>query len=152
MRGGRRPGAGRKPKNRMLRAIDGGASHRPTVEIPTTNLSGTAAIDEFSAPDSLLHEERQVWLQLAPHAFKNRTLTRATALAFERLCKYVVLERILHESDAERGGANHRGLISRVDAGLLRFNLAPCGKALYEAAPDEAAPVNPLDRFLKRAK
>jgi hypothetical protein len=46
------------------------------------------------------------------------------------------------------GGANHRGMIQRVDAELARFCLSPFGKPMY-AAP--AATVTPLDRFTKKA-
>lgn len=89
---------------------------------------------------------------LAPHAFANRTLTRGTALAFERLCRNIALEWELESNSEFRGGPNHRGLIQRVDAGMLRFNLSPCGKPMFESKkPESAPPVNPLARFLKRA-
>jgi hypothetical protein len=147
--GGRRPGTGRKKKSLVLRSIDGGANRRGP--LPTTNSDQVIApIEEFDAPDDLTMEERQVWMKLASHAFQNRTLTRATALAFEMLCRNLALERRLAGSALARGGADHRGIIQRVDAELLRFNLAPCGKPMYEAQPEK--PANPLERFLKRAK
>jgi len=108
-----------------------------------------ASIDEFDAPNDLTTAERNVWLELAPFAFGNRTLTRATSLAFRLLCRNVVLERALATSVEDRGGANHRGLIQRVDAELSAFNLRPFGKAIYQTEP-ESAPVNPLEKFLKR--
>lgn len=158
-RGGRRPGAGRKKKDPALRAIDGGAAKGnlgpSVVRLPTTNSDQVPeGFEEFDAPDALTIEQRKVWVQLAPFAFANRTLTRGTALAFERLCKHIVLERSLEAGELS-GGSDHRGMIQRVDAGLLRFNLSPCGKALWERAP--VAPTapsgpagNPLARFLKR--
>ena len=151
--GGRRPGSGRKPKDSVLRGIDGGAAHRPAARIPTTNPGsggGTAIapVEEFDAPDDLTMEERSVWLKLAPHAFAARTLTKATALSFEMLCRNYALMRKMDASLAEAGSANHRGLIQRVDAELLRFNLSPCGKAMYEAQPEQQ-PANPVNRFLK---
>src|SRR4051812_42083740 len=106
-RGGRRPGAGRKPKPAHLRAIDGGAGHRPVLTgVPTTNPStAIAQIEEFDAPDSLPADARAVWLLLAPHAFKARTLVRRTAYQFELLCRNIVLERRYADSVMDAGGA-----------------------------------------------
>lgn len=152
--GGRRPGAGRKPKAAHLRALDGGANKRAPKILPTTNRTASSAdaIDEFHAPDSLTREQRDVWMSLAPHAFANRTLTRATAYGFELLCRNIVLEQDLARDVELRGGPNHRGLIQRIDAELLRFNLAPCGKPMAEPASEPAKPTSPLDRFIRRAK
>jgi hypothetical protein len=144
--GGRRPGSGRKPKPKQERLATGQIARvlsHPSVP-PTTN--PTSKIEEFDAPDSLTRDERLVWLKLAPHAFANRTLTKGTAWSFEMLCRNIVLERELG-AGGTRGMADHRGMIQRVDAELLRFNLSPCGKALYEAEPE--APANPLSRFRK---
>lgn len=131
-RGGRRPGAGRKPRNRTpepegLRLL----THPAAVSgIPTTN--ARSPIEEFDAPDSLTREEREIWLKQAPFAFANRTLTRATAMSFERYCRVVVMERAESASSA-RGGANHRGLLKQINAYELQFILTPCGKALFDA-------------------
>ena len=103
-RGGRRVGAGRKPKNRPP---GGDVTRGPWPAVPTTD--APSPIEEFDAPNDLGMDERAVWLKQAPHAFKNRTLTRASALAFERYCKVVVLERNEAKSSAV-SGANHRGL------------------------------------------
>jgi hypothetical protein len=98
---------------------------------PTTNLP--SPIEEFDAPDDLTAEERAVWLKQAPHAFRARTLTPGTALAFERYCKVVVLER--HEAKSSGvSGSNHRGLLKQINAYELQFMLTPCGKPLIEAA------------------
>ncbi|HVQ14383.1 MAG TPA: hypothetical protein VMS40_12365 [Vicinamibacterales bacterium] len=152
--GGRRPGAGRKPKTAFERAVTGDPGHRGHVlphpssppVVPTV-----APVEEFDAPNDLTMAERHVWLELAPFAFANRTLTSATSLSFRLLCRNVVLERALAADPKMQGGANHRGLIQRVDAELLRFNLSPCGKALYEAEPSTPA-ANPLERFLNRKR
>jgi hypothetical protein len=106
------------------------------------------AIAGVDPPDDLTSEERLTWLTLAPHALAARTLTPATAVAFRMLCRNVVLEQIL-ATGGERGGANHRGILQRVDAELARFCLAPFGKAIYEVEA-EATPVNPLAKFLTR--
>ena len=146
--GGLRVGAGRKPKSRILRAVTGHPGHRsePTIEgqplVP-------AAVADCPAPGRLTREAREVWLELAPFALANRTLTPSTSLTFALLCENICREREVAASE-DRHGASHRGLIREVNTRLLQFQLAPCGKAIYDA--ETAAPVvNPLSRFLKHA-
>src|SRR5687767_5910866 len=91
MSGGRRPGAGRKPKTALEQAITGDPGHRGRV---LTHPSGgsvpvVAPIEEFDAPDDLTMEERHVWSELAPHAFAARTLTPATSFSFRLLCRNI---------------------------------------------------------------
>lgn len=121
-RGGKRIGAGRKPKSRTAKLLQ-----HPSAPPPTTNTPST--VEEFEAPDDLTADERSIWLKQAPHVFANGTLTRATALAFERYCKVVVLERNEAKSSGV-GGANHRGLLKQLNAFELQFMLSPCGKAM----------------------
>src|SRR5688572_18842833 len=139
-RGGARPGAGRKKKRRVDSELASVVMH-PSSALP---------VEEFDAPNDLTMDERHVWLELAPHAFRNRTLTKASSLAFRQLCRSVVLERQLAASPGERGGASHRGMIQRVDVELVSFGLAPNGKPMADAVPAKQAPANPLERFLKR--
>src|SRR5437868_5053254 len=123
-RGGKRIGAGRKPKHQTAKLLQ----HPSTpVGPPTTNTA--SPIEEFDAPNDLTADERAIWLKQAPHAFVNRTLTRASALAFERYCKVVVLERNEAKSSGV-GGANHRGLLKQVNTFELQFLLVPAGKAM----------------------
>lgn len=130
-RGGRRVGAGRKPKPKSATVLQHPSA--PVVPPPTTNYP-PAPIEEFDAPDSLTHDERRIWNQQAPHAFKARTLTRATALAFERYCRVVVLE--CNESKSSGvGGSNHRGLLRQINAYELQFLLSPAGKPVAEPLP-----------------
>lgn len=124
-RGGKRIGAGRKPKSQTARLLQHPSAS--VVAPPTTN--GASPIEEFDAPDDLAADERAIWLKQAPHAFANRTLTRASALAFERYCKVVVLERNEAKSSGV-GGANHRGLLKQVNAFELQFLLTPSGRAM----------------------
>lgn len=148
-RGGRRPGAGRKPKSEAERALDGNANHRGRV-LPHPAASTYVApphpptLDEADAPNDLSFDERAVWLELAPHAIANGTLTDATALGFKILCRNVVLERRYATSVNDQGTGNHRGMIQRVDAELLRFNLAPCGKPM-EGAGQRKPDVDPRE-------
>jgi hypothetical protein len=139
--GGKRKGAGRKKRvDQPARVL----AH-PSVP-PTTN--EPSPVEEFDAPDDLTKDERAVWLKQAPHAFAARTLTRATALSFERYCKIVVLERKEAESSA-RGGPNHRGLLKQVNAYELQFRLTHDGKPVVASqAPEQ--PVSKLDRFRRQ--
>ena len=150
--GGRRPGAGRKPKSGLERAVTGNPGHRGRVLAypASSEMPVVAAIEVFDAPVDLTPEERGIWDELAPEAFASRTLTKATRLSFRLLCRNLVLERGLATDPKEVCGPNHRGMLQRVDAELLRFNLAPCGKALYAA--DSERPPNPLEKFLCRPR
>ena len=152
--GGRRPGAGAKPKSERERALTGVRGHKPGRVLPGPGPvdADPGAVDEFDAPNDLTTDERNVWLELAPHAFRNRTLTKATSLSFRILCRNVVLERTMAGKVMDQGSANHRGMIQRVDAELLRFNLSPCGKAMYEPKEGDKKPANPLERFLNRGR
>jgi hypothetical protein len=137
-RGGARPGAGRKPK--IARLLP-----HPSSTLPTTN--GPAEVEEFDAPDSLTREERNVWLKQAPHAFRNGTLTRASALAFERYCRLVVHEQAEAASSA-RGGGNHRGILKQVNTLELQFGLTASGRPMPKVAPAEPMePSSKLGRF-----
>ncbi len=158
-RGGRRPGSGRKPKSAEMRELDGNAGHRPARVL--NHPSGASAqgsglpavapapVEAFDAPNDLTTEERNVWLELAPHAFAARTLTKGTAEAFKLLCRNVLLEKEMRVSVLDRGRPAHQGMIHKVETAMLRFNLSPCGKAMYDAAPAAVA-VNPLEKFLSR--
>ncbi|HJT94759.1 MAG TPA: hypothetical protein VJ777_22955 [Mycobacterium sp.] len=101
------------------------------------------AVEEFDAPNDLTFDERQVWMELAPFAFANGTLTKATSLGFRMMCRNIVLERRYAQSVTDQGSSNHRGMIQRVDAELLRFNLAPCGKPM--ASGPAVAEVDPME-------
>jgi hypothetical protein len=128
--GGHRPGSGRKPKDLAAKMLHGTATRaqREAARKPVT-------VEEFDAPNDLTTAERLVWLRLAPGAFAARTLTKATEYQFVMLCRNVVLEREIAADASLRGGANHRGIIQRVDAELARFCLAPMGKPIVEDAP-----------------
>ena len=149
-KGGRRPGAGRKPKTALERAVTGNPGRRGRV-LPGPGAGAgpvVAASAPVPPPEDLTSEERAVWTALASHAQAARTLTPGTALGFRVLCRNVVLEQRLATGE-DRGGPNHRGILQRVDAELARFCLAPFGKPIYEAEP-VAPPVNPLEKFLRR--
>lgn len=150
-RGGARAGSGRKPLTTLERTLTGNPGHRGRVlEGPGLGtVPMVAPLAPVEPPEDLPSAVRAVWDQLAPHAHQARTLTPATAVAFQLLCQNVVLER--YTASRDPGGANHRGLIQRVDAELAAFNLRPFGKPIYEADPAPAS-ANPLDKFLHRVR
>ena len=143
--GGARIGAGRKPKHALeLVATGNPGRHRSVSTGPGDAVP--APIVTFAPPADLSVDERAVWQQLAPQAFAARTLTPATAFAFELLVRNVVLER--ERAKASAGSVDHRGLVRLVENALAAFSLRPFGKPIYEAAPPQ--PQNPLDKFLRR--
>lgn len=147
--GGRRSRAGRPRKSAEEHAVTGDAGRRGRV-LQLANVPAPPVVEEFDAPNDLTVDERHVWMALAPHAFQNGTLVPASGLAFSLLCKNIVRERKYGESLTDCGSANHRGLIQRVEGGLDAFDLRPKGRRMASAEPVQK-PVNPLERFLKRA-
>jgi hypothetical protein len=104
-------------------------------------------VEPFEPSEELSESERTVWDRLAPHAFRRRTLTKATEYQFVVLCRNVVLERELGLDPEKRGGSDHRGVAQRIDAQLLRFDLAPNGKPhgdVVDLVPAEQSPLEKL--------
>ena len=136
-RGGARVGAGRKKKSLAERALHGTASLKAKrVVLPP--------VEKFGPPEDLTPDEVEVWLYLSPHAFKARTLTPATADAFSDLCRNRVLMLKLGKG-GDAGGADHRGLIQRVQSQMKDFSLSPMGKPLVDEAPKAADPFAEFD-------
>lgn len=151
---GGQPGVGRKPKDQQTAFVHGReGSKAPTVQ----------PLEPVRMPSDLPEAQKVVWAELAPHARQARTLSPATAGAFRDLCDAIVLKRAMADRIEADGltytkvsvdGAGvehqelkahplisqHRGMMQRVEAGLVRFRLAPIGKEL-------AAPVEPEDPF-----
>lgn len=136
--GGRRPGAGAKPKALRERAL---LARSEQVLPPAEPV-------DAPPPAELTEAERAVWLRQAPHAVAARTLTPGTALSFARYCRLVVLEEALAVDRSKAGGPDHRGVLQRINALELQFLLTPVGKPLVSAAPTQTA--TPLDRYLNR--
>jgi len=132
-RGGKRIGAGRKPTRRPQSTLVRHPSWLPAPAPPPL-----PPIEEFEPPPELEAEARTVWLTQAPHAFRQRTLTPVSAMAFARYCQIVVLERNERKSSAV-GGANHRGLLRQINAYELQFLLIAAGKPMIQPATPSAS-------------
>lgn len=145
--GGSRVGAGRKPKSAAERALDGGASHGRVLQHPNapappaTPPAAPPVLDEADAPNDLEGPARKVWLRLAPLAMAKGTLTKDEGLAFEILCRNVVLEDEYAKSRVDAGGPNHRGIIKIVDTELSRFGLHGMGKPVVTAGESAIDPM-----------
>lgn len=142
--GGKRTGSGRKKKSAHLRGIDGGASHSNAAPVDRP-AAATKEQDDVPVPKDLFNDDLMAWEELAPLAYKERTLTPATAFAFSILCRNVVLMRKMYASPLACGGADHRDLIKQVNTGLLAFKLRPNGEPIFEAEP--AKPESKLSKF-----
>lgn len=130
-------GAGRKP---AMSIVGGNVEQLPVVP----------AIDPGQVPEGFTSDEAAVWTELAPHAVRRQTLTQSTVLGFRQLCRLVVLERVIAKDPDSVGGANHRGVLQRIDAELLRFDLAPNGKPHGDATGGLARKQSPMERLKER--
>lgn len=110
-------------------------------------------------PGSLTLDELAEWNDLAPRAAKVGTLTDETKLALRDLCQARVLKDRLLRKVSDHGevvlGSNGNlaahplltrftTLLQRVEAGMMRFKLAPIGKEIE--APGEK-PADPFSEF-----
>jgi phage terminase small subunit len=171
--GGSRVGAGRKPKDAHLRAIQGGRS-RIAIQPEAPTSTAVAPLVEVLPPGDLMPDELAVWTREAPLATTERTLTPSTAGAFREFCelealKNTMLKRIrarltmFDVAPASESGkdqaepefyekanpllTHYRGAVQRLSAFRKDFKLAPFGKELI--APEQPKS-NPIDRFRKR--
>ena len=130
--GGARLGAGRKRRDPEATWLSGNAGKRGGPKArPAAAPADTA---DVQPPPDMLPADAAVWMELAPHALAERTLTPATAVAFSWLCGLVMIERKLRAAPLAVAGPDHRGLMQRVESGLARFRLTADGKAV--AAPE----------------
>lgn len=138
--GGPRVGAGRPRRDSAGTWLSGHSGKRgPRPVRPVAPVE--APVAKVKRPSHLDAEGLAVWTELAPHALELRTLTPATAMAFGDLCRAIVFERKLALSPLAAAGADHRGMMARVEAGRARFRLTPDGKPVVavEQPKDEWA-------------
>lgn len=131
-------------------------------------------IQPVDMPGGLSDGERAAWDELAPKALQRGTLTTETAARFVLFCRAVVMERsmaakILADgwtyiavtvdgSGQERESLKahplcgaHRGMMQRVEAGMLAFRLAPVGKVIVAAKEKKQNPLEKLQEKRLRA-
>jgi len=172
--GGHRAGAGRKPQNDELGAVKGSrrsrarAKAKATAHAPNQTTSADAPATPPLPPDvkipeppgNLTLDELAVWNELAPLAEREGTLSESTAIALRDLCESMVLKRKLLRRIGDDGlvvvgtdGSDRahplltqfRGLMQRVEAGMIRFKLSPMGKELGPPPEKKGAAV--VDAF-----
>jgi hypothetical protein len=153
--GSRRTRARAKQPNQTT-APNQSAGNQTTAPVAAAQ-SPVAAIDVEipQPPGNLTLDELAEWNDLAPRAAKVGTLTNDTQWALVDLCQARVLKaKLLRDVDrmgnvvSGAGGqlaanpllARYTTLLQRVDAGMMRFKLAPMGKELTE-------PEKPADPF-----
>lgn len=163
--GGSRAGAGRKPKAKHLRLIDGGADRRGAGAEPPDDLPPTAVTVE--PPAWLSPAALAIWGDWAGDAYEAGTLTPTTRHSFAELCEVAAACRELHARfqvaiDSTSGQPRallrmsskeemacrreYRNLSKEMHLRMKDFRLAPFGK---ELAPAVAVPVaDPLDAFV----
>lgn len=155
--GGRRVGAGSKPRNvASFVSVDGGRAG---------DVSPTA-------PDDLPEEHRAFWNAYAQTAIDARTLTAQTVAAFRLLCE-LDAEKRETKATIDRDGrtyikvvvdgagnehqelkshplkADYSKLAKQVEGLMGRFGLAPFGKPVASAKP-KAAAANPWASIVNR--
>lgn len=172
--GGRRAGAGRKPKDARLLAITGGLSRRPgaSAVVPdlTTDLRTPAAVVHAAVapPVDLEPDELAIWERDAPLAIAQGTLTAAMAGAFRAYCELEALTAAMHKrikkdlvlvvssesGDFEKPNPllpQYRGAVQRLQSMRKDFKLSPFGKEEAPARADQpATPGSRLSAFASR--
>jgi len=171
--GGYRVGAGRKRKDLALGELTGSRrtkaraasanqtvnQSQPAADAPQLPAGAPPPAAVPMAPGYLTLEELAEWQELAPLAVRQGTLTDVEVPALVDLCRErVLLVKLLRAVDRDgftqvgSGGtvaanpliARYTTLQQRVDAGMLRFGLAPAGR---ETGKTPEQPADPFDQF-----
>lgn len=132
------------------------ANQTKTAEPVSSSVPASAINVEMpQPPGNLTLDELAEWNDLAPRAAKQGTLTDDTQWSLVDLCRArVLLTKLLRDVDrmgnvVVNGNGNlsanpllarYTTLLQRVDAGMMRFRIAPMGKELTE-------PEKPADPF-----
>lgn len=136
------------------------ARTKGTASLRERRRTPAAAVTLIAAPADLPEAQREVWNELAPHACAAKTLTEGTVAAFRDLIEAIVIKREML-AQIRRDGltylkvtidgsgqehtevkahpliGQHRGMMQRVEQGMLRFRLSPMGKELEQPEPPE---------------
>jgi hypothetical protein len=148
-RGGRRPGAGRKPgrpKGGVVLGMDGSRQVRGAELPPAVPVEVRAGLME--PPGDLVEAARVCWRAWAEFALSERTLTPATAAGFRHLCIQMAVVQALDDRIAVLGVATQdalpylaarRGQAIQLAASLKDFKLTAFGKPATSEKPMKAA-------------
>lgn len=155
-RGGRRVGAGRKPKAKkaVVLGFDGARRSDP----PAVPAAAAPSVDQFqdlaTPPGDLPADQQAFWRLYAPYALEQRTLIPATVIGFRELCElFAIKHTIAAQIQGYKLGAASKSaaaplrtymkLAQRLDALLARFKLTSFGKAADTGGPAKPAVANP---------
>jgi phage terminase small subunit len=140
--------SGRRPKATALKLLTGNPGKRRLNEAEPKPPSGDVVMPAWISAPAVA-----VWTEIAPVASSMGTLTPADVWAFGRLCE---LESSARESSRLKGDPEHpfsvkleMELAAALRPYYERFGLDPSGRSRIKLP--ESKPVNPLDRFIKRA-
>jgi hypothetical protein len=146
--GGRRPGAGRKPKDgAVILGMDGERRSMSKAELLPPGLKPDEKQDLLEPPADLPKPAAAWWKKFAPHAVAERTLTPSTAHGFAELCmrKSIVdaLDRRIRRLgigsvDALAYLKERRGQAGQLTASLKDFKLEAFGKPAVAEKPKGA--------------
>jgi hypothetical protein len=150
--GSRRTRARAKQQNQTGPVNQSASNQTKTPVVTAPESVAPVDVEIPQPPGNLTLDELAEWNDLAPLAAKQGTLTNDTQWALVDLCQARVLKtKLLRDVDrmgnvvSGAGGqlaanpllARYTTLLQRVDAGMLRFRIAPMGKELTE--PKKAA-------------
>lgn len=145
--GGRRQGAGRKPKAGILLGMDGSRRSQWALS-PAPDLEELQILRE--PPFGLSPEAAICWRELAPKALERRTLTSVEVAGFTELCIRLSRVRALDARIDQLGTATkealpylreRRGCAQLLNASLKDFKLTAFGKPVVaEAVKTEVNP------------
>ncbi len=148
--GGRRVGAGAKPKPKPpvspFAVLHGGRQLEAALTLPA---DADPALCE--PPADLPSEQQDFWRTHAPLAVERRTLTKATVPAFKLLCELhakKVMVGTMVDKGALGGLRVFMQLSKQVESLMARFCLAPFGKPATSEKPKPAA--NPWAQIVSK--
>lgn len=127
--------------------------------MPTSGEAPVVDVQIPQPPGNLTLDELAEWNELAPRAARLNTLDSERLFALRDLCRLRVLQDRLvrqlgDDGDVVMGAGGQLAahpllarittLSQRIDAGMVRFKLAPMGKDLESSKP---APADPFAEF-----
>ena len=148
-RGGRRPGAGRKPGRPnvgIVLGMDGTRKVRGADLPPAIPLDTQMSLRE--PPRDLSEAARLCWRGLVEEALAERTLTPATVAGFRQLCILMAIVRAIDDRIEVLGVATQdalpyltarKGQAGQLAASLKDFKLTAFGKPVTSEKPKAAA-------------